>query len=67
MQLLLERHGRAGGHPRKYPHPLGEVLWVPASAGMTLRVGLRNAHRPNPELGSDGFSKGRRGNEVEVR
>ena len=28
---------RMGGrHPRKVPHPAGEVSWVPASAGMTF-------------------------------
>jgi urease accessory protein len=32
------RHPRAGGDPRKAQHLLGQVSWVPASAGMTAAL-----------------------------
>ena len=33
-----ERHSRAGGNPCNSPHPVCEVSWVPAFAGITLAL-----------------------------
>ena len=35
---MLQRHPREGGHPRNSPYLCDSVSWVPASAGMTLRI-----------------------------
>ena len=32
---MTQRHPREGGDPRKAPHILGPLAWMPASAGMT--------------------------------
>jgi urease accessory protein len=36
VSVTLSRHPREGGDPCNHPRTIGQVSWVPASAGMTL-------------------------------